>query len=179
MAHIIVSDALDVSEPHGQDRLRAIQRLNLTLFIHTQHQSVVGRVEVQADDVSHLLDEEWIGRKFESARAMRLQREGLDSRCTVDLKMPLSRAASRTVQCVLPAGLPDSVRFRRAATRSSSMVRGRPGCTSSYKPATLPSPHSCVRSCDATTSVLPHGEGLAKPHAGSRLHFRPAHGPAA
>jgi hypothetical protein len=51
--------------------------LNLALFVHAEHQGVVGRVQIQADDVPHLLDEERIGGKFETARTMRLQGKGL------------------------------------------------------------------------------------------------------
>ena len=61
VADVIVSDALDVAKPHGQNRLSAVERLNLALLIHTQHQSVIGRVEIQAHNIAHLLDEEGIG----------------------------------------------------------------------------------------------------------------------
>lgn len=51
---------LDVAEAHGQDRLSTIQRLNLALLIHAEHQRVIGRIEIQSGNVSHLFDEERI-----------------------------------------------------------------------------------------------------------------------
>jgi hypothetical protein len=47
--------------------------LNLALLIHAQNQRLVGRIEVKADDVAHLFDEERIGREFERLAAVRLQ----------------------------------------------------------------------------------------------------------
>ena len=55
-----------------------IQGLDLALFVNAEHQRVVGRVQIQAYHVANLLDEERIGREFEAARAMRLQRKGLE-----------------------------------------------------------------------------------------------------
>src|SRR5688572_9726369 len=44
MAHIVVGDALDISQSHRQHRLRTIESLNLALLVHTEHQCVIGRV---------------------------------------------------------------------------------------------------------------------------------------
>ena len=78
VANVIVGDALDVPQAHGQHRLSAVQGLNLALFIDTKHQSVIGRVQIQADNVAHLFDEEGIGGDFEAAGAMRLHGESLE-----------------------------------------------------------------------------------------------------
>jgi len=67
-----------MAQSHGQDRLGAMQGLNLALFIDTQHQCIVGRLQVQAYDVLHLLDAERIGGEFEAVGAMGLEREGLE-----------------------------------------------------------------------------------------------------
>ena len=72
---IVVGVALDVAQAHRQRRLRAIERLNLRLFIHAQHHRVVRRVEVQPDDVAHFLDEERIGGQLEGLRQVRLDPE--------------------------------------------------------------------------------------------------------
>jgi hypothetical protein len=40
-----------------------------TLLVHAQHQSPLGRVEVQADDVTDLVHEQWIGGELERLRA--------------------------------------------------------------------------------------------------------------
>lgn len=55
--NVVVGDAFDVAQSHGQHRLRALQGLNLTLPIDALHQRMIGWVEVQAGDIAHLLDE--------------------------------------------------------------------------------------------------------------------------
>src|SRR5690606_12926842 len=71
VAHVVVSDALDVAKPHRQHWLGALERLTLTLLIDTQNQRMIGRVQIQPDDVAHLLDEERIVRELEALRAVR------------------------------------------------------------------------------------------------------------
>lgn len=46
---------------HGQDRLFAIQRLDLRLLVHAQHDRAVWWRHVEADDLLHLVDEQGIG----------------------------------------------------------------------------------------------------------------------
>lgn len=59
-----------------------------------------------------------------------------NSRRTVDFEIPLASARLPTVQCVPLGGLASTVSASaKAATCSSSMLRGRPGRTSSYSPA--------------------------------------------
>ncbi len=43
MPFIIMSDALGVTETPGQQRLRPLQGLYLALFIHAQHEGLLGR----------------------------------------------------------------------------------------------------------------------------------------
>jgi hypothetical protein len=67
---------------------------------------------------------------------MRLQAKELEVALYAALEMPVWAATPRTLQCVEPlAGLVCSVVWIRWATRSSSMLRGAPGRTSSYSPA--------------------------------------------
>jgi hypothetical protein len=56
MAQIIVRAAFNLSGAHGQQRSGALQSLNLTLFIDTQHQGVLRGIEVKSHDVPHLVD---------------------------------------------------------------------------------------------------------------------------
>ena len=65
MADVAVRDALDITEPEGQEGLGALQGLALAFLVDAQDQGVVGRVEIEADDVADLLDEEGIGRELE------------------------------------------------------------------------------------------------------------------
>src|SRR5437870_7645608 len=73
VAFVVVAAALDLSGAHGQQRRSAIQRLNLALLVHTQHQGAVGRVEVKANDVANLVNEQRITAQLEGLAAMRLQ----------------------------------------------------------------------------------------------------------
>ena len=67
----VVGPPLHLTGPQGQQRLGAIQGLNLTLFVHTEHQSLVGRVQVQSHYIPHLVQEVcWFSVKW-SAAALR------------------------------------------------------------------------------------------------------------
>src|SRR6516165_3170117 len=56
-----------------QQRLSAVKRLNLALFVHTQHQRSLGRVQVKPDDVSQFAVELRVGTELESLDSMGLQ----------------------------------------------------------------------------------------------------------
>ena len=73
MALVVVGDALDVAEAHGQHRLRGLERLALALLVDTDDQRVVRRAQVQADDVAQLLDEERVVGQLEALGAVGLQ----------------------------------------------------------------------------------------------------------
>ena len=77
VTEVVVTAPLYLAGTHGQNRLAPIQRLNLRLFVHTQHQRPLGRIQVQAHDVPHLLHELRVGGQLESLAAMRLQPESL------------------------------------------------------------------------------------------------------
>lgn len=65
MAHVVVRATLHLPARHRQQRLRAVERLDLTLFIDADDHCVLGRTHVQPDDVAHLLDDVGITREFE------------------------------------------------------------------------------------------------------------------
>ena len=58
---VVMGDALDVAQPQGKERLGAFQGLDLALLVDAQHQRLVRRMEVEADDVPDLLGEERVG----------------------------------------------------------------------------------------------------------------------
>ena len=58
-----------------QHRRRPVERLDLRLLIDAQHDRGLGRVEVQPDDVAHLVDELRIRGELERLDLMRLQPE--------------------------------------------------------------------------------------------------------
>jgi len=74
-----------------QTLLRAIQRLNLVLFIITQHQSAIRWIEVQPYHVGQLLHEAWILADLECPRQVRLRAVGPHTRKTIDRLTPKCR----------------------------------------------------------------------------------------
>ena len=56
-----------------QSGLCAVQRLDLRLLVDRQHRRVRRRLDVEADDVTHLVDEGRIGRQLEPPPAVRRQ----------------------------------------------------------------------------------------------------------
>jgi hypothetical protein len=57
--------ALGHARHQRQDRRRSLQRLDLGLLIDAEDDCRFGRVEVEPDDVAHLVDELRIGRELE------------------------------------------------------------------------------------------------------------------
>jgi hypothetical protein len=66
MANVAVGDAFDIAQTHRQQGLRALQRLHWVLLIDAQHQGMIRRVQIQADDIAHLFDEERIIRELKA-----------------------------------------------------------------------------------------------------------------
>ena len=73
---VVVSAALHLAGTHRQQRCGAIKRLDLTLLVHAQPQGAVGRVQVEAYDVSYLVDKERIAGELEGLGPVRFERKG-------------------------------------------------------------------------------------------------------
>jgi len=73
VAHVIVRSPLGLPDVHRQDRLRALERLNLRLLVEREHGGVRRRIHVKPDDVAHFLDQLGIRRDLERFGHMRLQ----------------------------------------------------------------------------------------------------------
>ncbi len=105
VAGVVMRHPLHVAQPHGQQRLGAIQGLDLSLLIDAEHHRLIGRVQVQADDVADLFDEERILRQLEVPLPVGLHREGLQpavnrglgdpSRCSKSPRTPVGAAIGR------------------------------------------------------------------------------------
>lgn len=54
--HVVGRLALRLTEVHRQDRLRSLQGLDLRLLVEREHDGVVRRVHVKADNVANLRD---------------------------------------------------------------------------------------------------------------------------
>ena len=97
VALVIVAAPLRLARPHGQHRLGAVERLDLALLVDAEHQRAVRRVEIEADDVAHLVDELRVARQLEALDPVRLQAEGAPDtvhRRRGDARRPGHRAAA-------------------------------------------------------------------------------------
>jgi hypothetical protein len=88
VADVVVGDSLDVAQAQRQEGLRALEGLDLALLIDTEDHGVIGRMQIQPDDVPHLLDEEGIRRELEMLLPMGLEPEGLPDPMHRGLRQP-------------------------------------------------------------------------------------------
>ncbi len=131
VADVVVAAPLRHTRHQRQHRRRAVERLDLRLLIDTKHHRCLRRVQVQADDVAHLVDELRIGRELERLRLVRLEPERPPIRLTADWLIPVAAAIERVDQCVAFVGCCSSVFTITRSTSSSLIVRGFPGRGSS------------------------------------------------
>ena len=69
---VIVGPLFRQTGPERQNRLRPVQGLHLRFFIHAQHNGMFRRIQIQAHDVPHLLNQLGIGGQLECFAAVRL-----------------------------------------------------------------------------------------------------------
>src|SRR6266851_4183086 len=67
---------LGLTGAHRQQRLTAVERLNLRFLIHAQHQCPVRRIKIQAHDVADFFDEQRGFGELETLDSVRLQGKG-------------------------------------------------------------------------------------------------------
>ena len=77
MTDVIMTDAFNVSQPHGKHWLGSFKCLNLTFLIDAKHHGFIRRIKVEARDITYFLYEEWIRRKLEMFLPVWLQPEGM------------------------------------------------------------------------------------------------------
>ena len=75
MPQVIVGPSFGVADVHRQDRLRALERLDLGFLVDREHDRIVGRVHVQPDHIADLRHQLRIGRQLERLRDVGLQPE--------------------------------------------------------------------------------------------------------
>ena len=134
---VIMGLPLGLARSQRQNRLAAVQRLDLTFLVHAQDDRTggLGRVEVEAHDVAHLFHKERIARELEVLLQMRLEPVGVPDAHDGVLRQPAglghrARAPVRAVSRSLfqgaghhlfdlgignPARLPWSRRIAQAA----------------------------------------------------------------
>lgn len=132
---------LDQARVHRQDRLVAIQRLDLGFFLYTQHDPILRRCQIRAADVGNLTHELGIGGEAGRLGAPRIdpiRAPRLDHRRRRDLQ-------PRRQQSRGPVDHAQRFRWRHqrgSHDLASSIVRDRPERFSSVRPARR-SPRAC------------------------------------
>ena len=77
VALVVVSHGSAAPLLHWQSRLSAIQSLNLALLVRAQNDGVLGRVQIQANDVFQLLGKLGVAAELEGSHPVRLQPVGV------------------------------------------------------------------------------------------------------
>src|SRR6185436_13514673 len=73
MTYVIVASTLGIARLHRQEGLSPIERLDLRFLVDAKHESTVWRVQIEADNIAHLLDELRVLGQFERLYAVRLK----------------------------------------------------------------------------------------------------------
>jgi len=83
-----------------EDRLGAVQGLHLCLLVHAEHSDSLEWAHVQPDDVSDLVDEQWVGRQLEGILQPRLEAECLPDEADRGWEISAGLTVSRVDQCL-------------------------------------------------------------------------------
>ena len=76
VADIVMRHAFDITQTDRKNGLGAVQRLNLALLIPTQDHGLLGRIEIQTDNIADFFDEKGIIGDFKVALPMGLKAKG-------------------------------------------------------------------------------------------------------
>lgn len=98
VANVSLGAPLGYACRQRKDWLLAVERLNLGLFVDTQHDCPVRRRHVEVDDVLHLVDEQRVCGQLEGLGLMRLKAKGRQIRGMVVWGRPVSAAMLRIDQ---------------------------------------------------------------------------------
>jgi len=146
VALVVVRHAGRKPRPHREDRLRAVQRLDLRLLVDAQHQRPLRWVEVEPHDVGQLAAELQILAELERLDSVRLQpvllpdpvhsrvaqtdllRESASAPVRLDHRRLHGRSDACSCAAVIVFGLPDRARVRMP-TKPSARYRRRHGVT--------------------------------------------------
>src|SRR3954467_6232092 len=110
-----------------KNRLRTVQRLDLTLLMDAQHDRMSRRIHIQPHDVPHLLHELRVFGELKVFHPMRLHPKACQIRTMAVCDSPVFPAISRLLQWVLLSGIDSMVWVMTSSTCASVMDRGAPG----------------------------------------------------
>jgi hypothetical protein len=135
VADVVVGAPLGLGRGHRQDRLGAVESLDLTLLVDRQDDGSLWRGQVQPDDIPDLLHEVRVGGQLERVGAVGFNLNARQIRLTADWDIPAASAIPRVLQWVALAGLVSRVLVTTRSTAASVTVRGAPGRGSSTRPS--------------------------------------------
>src|SRR5579864_2491071 len=135
VALVVGSAALGLAGTHRQQRLTAVECLDLGLLINAQDQRPVRRVQIQTHDVSDFFNKQRVFRKLKTLDSMRLE-----SKCTPDatdrrLAQATALGHRPRAPMVAATGVLSKVSRITSSTLASSTLRLGPGRGSSSSPA--------------------------------------------
>jgi hypothetical protein len=148
---VVVSAQLGQSRTHRQDWLGPVQGLDLALIVGAEDERPLRRIEIQPNDVAHLLHQLRISVQLEGVRTVRLEPEGApDPQCggvteTSALAMP------RVLHWVALRGVDSKVHTTTSSTFASLIRRGAALRGSSSSPA---GPRATNQARDGPTVAL-------------------------
>jgi hypothetical protein len=116
MPHVAVRATFGYARHHRQDRLLAIECLDLALLIDAEDEGSVGWGKVKADDIAYLVDEQRVVRQLERLATVRLQAERRPHPADRSVGKLVSAAIERIDQCVASTDVVRSVRSITPAT---------------------------------------------------------------
>ena len=90
----------------------------MALLVDAKHHGAIRRVEIEPDDVAHLLNEQRIARQLEGLAAMRLQAKGLPD--AMDRRWRMTDSLSHRAQA--PMRCPRRSRLQRAPNRLGDLL---------------------------------------------------------
>ncbi len=122
---------------HRQDRLRAIDGLNLPFLLHARHQRPIGQVQIQSHEIARLLENSGSVERLKVFARCGRRPKACQRRTTAVCDSPLALAILQRLQCVASRGFSCSVLAITGAIWLSLIVRGAPGRGSAQFPCGL------------------------------------------
>jgi class 3 adenylate cyclase len=108
-----------------------VERLDLGFLVHAEHDRGLGRVQIQLDHVTHLVDELRIRESLNVSLNCGFNPNARQIRLTADCDIPVALAIERVDQCVASTGVSSSVFTTTRSTSASVILLGTPGRGSS------------------------------------------------
>jgi hypothetical protein len=88
MAQVVMGAPFGQSGHHRQHRRGPVQGLDLGFLVHTQHQRLLRRIQIQPDDVADLVDEVRVGADLEGVDQVRFEPKRLPDPAHRRLRQP-------------------------------------------------------------------------------------------